>query len=103
MNFKVAIAAFAVLALGGIFTTASCGGDVCTKAADQLTACVVAGAMSVSGSPMAPACSGSIECNATCINQATCDQLVNAFSGMADPVKSKPFLDCTSKCAAPKP
>ena len=103
MNFKFAIAASAVVALAGIFTTASCGGDECTKAADQLTACGVGGSMSVSGSPMAPACSGSISCNAKCINAATCDQLVDAFSGMPDPVKSKPFLDCTTKCASMTP
>jgi hypothetical protein len=100
MNFKFAIAASAVMALAGIFTT-GCGGDVCTKAADQLTACGVGGE-TVSGSPMELTCSGVTSCNADCVTKATCEQLVDGFSGMPDLIKSKPFFDCTTKCAMTK-
>ena len=100
MNFKFAIAASAVMALASIFT-AGCGGDVCTKAADQLTACGIKGDPAASGT-MQATCSGSLSCNADCINAASCDALVDAFTSGMPGDKSTTFLACTSKCASMK-
>jgi len=100
MNFKFAIAASAVMALASIFT-AGCGGDACTKAADQLTACGIKGDPATTGS-MQASCTGTLMCSSDCINNASCDALVDAFTSGMPGDKSTAFLKCTSACTTPK-
>jgi hypothetical protein len=75
---KTLLLALALAALAGAF--AGCGGDDCTRANDQLTACIPP-MMSSSGAmtSTATACAGADLCRSECINNATCTQI----AGMA--------------------
>jgi hypothetical protein len=94
--------------MGGAGTTTSAGtgmggaggspGDPCKSAVTKLTMCI--NAMSGTGSGGMVMCTGDVLCQATCINNASCAQLQDAFSGMPTNV-SKKFLDCITGCVQP--
>jgi hypothetical protein len=54
---------------------AGCGGDDCTRAADQMAVCMPATSGSTGGMMMAEACAGAALCRAQCTNQFTCAQI----------------------------
>jgi hypothetical protein len=66
----------------------ACGGDDCTRAADQLAMCTTTMASSSSGMMMT-ACAGAPLCRAQCVNQFTCAQI----SGNAPA-----YTSCLSQC-----
>jgi hypothetical protein len=66
----------------------------CELAADRLATC---GVTVEAGSGMKPLCIGLFLCQATCINTASCDELLDAFSG-APTSTGLNFLACKTKC-----
>lgn len=81
MKKILGILMLAGLALGG------CGKDPCEEAADKVKDCNLPGGSSTSGT--SGDCSGTAECNAKCINDATCAELTD--------LNSK-FFECVAKC-----
>jgi hypothetical protein len=71
----------AALALGG------CGNNACEDANDKIEECKPAGYRTISEE-----CSGKIECNAKCINDATCDELKSSDN-------NSKYTACVVKCA----
>jgi hypothetical protein len=76
------------------------GADACLLASSHLSTCLGVQEGSGSGGQTA-ACTGTALCAAGCINAADCTAIKDAFSGMPTDA-SKPFLDCTTKCATAK-
>jgi hypothetical protein len=100
MNLKSAIAASAVFV--GMFTLVGCGGDECTQASDQLTSCKIMPANTSASAPAAEVtCTGATLCSATCTNNATCAELMNAFIGPQTSVSTR-YLECVAKCGPTK-
>jgi hypothetical protein len=75
MNWKILLPAFVTLARA----LSGCGGDDCSRADDQLAACMPAMSSSSSGGTMTmtPACAGAVLCRSQCINQFTCTQIMS--------------------------
>ncbi|MBN1961134.1 MAG: hypothetical protein JW841_09320 [Deltaproteobacteria bacterium] len=89
---------FSVLA--AMFALASCGEDVCEKAANKIKDC---GLVSDSGDDGETTwevdenenvkCEGAAKCAAECVNDASCDVLKAAFTG-----ETNSYMTCLEKC-----
>ena len=76
--------------LAGMFalSTVACGGDECDDAADKVEECNIGGGNGTTTNDDVE-CSGTIECQAKCFNDATCDEIKNGSEKF-----SKCVLDC---------
>jgi len=83
------------LIVAAALTAIACGPSPEERACDQLTACGVHGAVS---DPQACP-SGTSECVANCINRASCDELVDAFTSTM-PTIGLAFIHCKTQCGA---
>jgi hypothetical protein len=93
MNWKIALALSAVVAVGTAF--AACGSDDCTSAQDHLTTCMANLSSSSSTSSSSSSggvtmdCSGAYLCQSECINNASCDEINGNLPA---------YTSCLSKC-----
>ena len=76
MNFKIALMASAMLVLGGAMT--GCG-NACDDAVDHIEEC----SPEFKGYNATDDCSGTVECQAECINDASCDEIKSGSESLA--------------------
>ena len=81
--------------LAGMFTIA-CGGDECEDAADKLKECLDISGGHSSGGDGDGDCSGSAECTAKCVNDASCSQIKAATTEGEDNSYAKCLVKCSS-------
>lgn len=89
MNFKTALMASALMAFAGLFAT-GCG-DACSDAEDHAEECGFTAEGGEEGEDVD--CSGTVECQAGCFNDAPC----GAFDG-SDADAAAAYLECAAGC-----
>lgn len=75
--------------------------DPCEAATEHLSECIDAVCSGDCGGGEV-ICEGSAACSAGCINDASCEEIRDVFSGTPTE-RSKAFLDCATQCAASAP
>ena len=100
----------ALVVLGGACWGISCGsGNPCREAEQRLTECTgargcadaCAGENEGGRDTLLDQCKGETRCTSDCINEASCSEIKDAFSGQPTDI-SKGFLDCAVKCSTAK-
>lgn len=105
MNFKMMMAASALMAFAGV-VAAGCGGNKCEAAADdaaaKLESCgaTVATATATGTAPECTEAAGTLaECQAACIVAAPCHLLVPDMAKPPTAEEAKAFGDCVTACS----
>ncbi|HVY46833.1 MAG TPA: hypothetical protein VHB21_13190 [Minicystis sp.] len=94
MKLKMGLIASLLLVVGGAFW-AGCGGNACDKAVSHEEDCAMTSTTSgaTTGSTQGD-CSGAVECEANCVNAASCDALTGK-----DTKGAAALLKCVTNCA----
>ena len=101
MNRKRAFVAALLLTLAA-FGAGGCASDDCSRAGDRLTQCVVNEQASSDAFSGNYKCEGLNLCMAACIDEASCEELADAYPGQdkMPTDKSSKFIRCVSACQA---
>lgn len=98
MNRKRAFVGALLLTLAA-FGAGGCASDDCSRAGDRLTQCVVNEPASSDAFSGNYKCEGLNLCKSECVSEASCDELVDAYSS-APTTKSGKFIQCIDNCTS---
>jgi len=97
MNRKRAFVSALLLTLAA-FGAGGCAADDCSRAGDRQVQCIAVEHPSDTISNV-NTCEGLNLCLAQCINEASCDELVDAYNTTTGPTdKSRKFIQCVTDC-----
>jgi hypothetical protein len=98
------------VAVSGSALIGTCYGDAwpvtflnpCEEATNHLAECLSTSSSGECTGGCSPACDGQILCVSECIDSASCEALVDAFTGV-EAAAAADFLACTTRCSAVSP